>query len=214
MNNILKIHKEVKDEKPTLVKNFLLVKAVIFVFILVIGANWLNKRHLSMVQSTMDSVYENRIIAQYFVYKLNHQFHLKRSWLSTNGIFPHAIKESTTIEQLLTDFGAIKLTANESSHLNDLEREYLKLLDLEESILGSTDETLKKTHLKMNVTLDRIMVIMNDLTNINYAESLILSEREKKSLNMDRLLLKVEIASLIIIGIIVQLIIFYPGKAE
>ncbi|UII77843.1 hypothetical protein LV716_08745 [Flagellimonas sp. HMM57] len=208
------MHAKVKGKGTVLVNNFLLAKSILLVIILILGTHWLNKKHSSMVHSTMDSIYEDQRIAQYYVYKLYHQFHLKRLQLSTNGILSHPFNETTTIERLLTNIGALKLTPNESSHLNELETKYLKLLDLEESILDDTDETLEKKRLKMNVILDRITIIMDDFANIRFTESLTLSEKGEKSLNMGKLLLKVEIVSLIIVGVIVQLIIVHPWKKE
>ncbi|WP_282087763.1 hypothetical protein [Aquimarina algiphila] len=169
-----------------------------------------------MVLSSLDSSYKDHVITQHYVYKLNHLFNLKRLQLNTNTTFSNNFGESITIKQLLTDFRATALTTKESLHFNNLEKKYIRLLDLEESIAGKTHETVKKVHSEMNIIIDLILENIDALANIKFKDNaqLQLPKMNQKLLSIDKVLLKVEITFLIFIGIIVQLIIFYPRKSK
>ncbi len=216
MNSIIKIYKKIIAIKSVLFFNFRLIKAIFLVVILVLTTNWLNQRHLSMVLSSLDSSYKDHVITQHYVYKLNHLFNLKRLQLNTNTTFSNNFGESITIKQLLTDFRATTLTTKESLHFNNLEKKYIRLLDLEESIAGKTHETVKKVHSEMNIIIDLILENIDALANIKFKDNaqLQLPRMNQKLLSIDKVLLKVEITFLIFIGIIVQLIIFYPRKSK
>ncbi len=203
---------ENRGRVPKIYRILRTIKAVLLVFVLVICTNRLSQRRLSTAQDMSNSEYEGHIVSQYHLYRLNHLFNLKRQWLSKDPLLIDDFKESKTIEQELANLGNTKLTFNESLCFNDLKKRYSELSILEKSISRDSNKFFDQTRQKMNANLDYIMLNLDSIANAKFTKRKQLLKTKSKSLYTNKLLLNMEIAFLIVIGIIVQMVIFYPWK--
>ena len=186
--------------------------ALAVVFLLVLATNRLDHRHFSTVQNTVNSVYEDRVVAQDYIFKMNNLFQDKRLFIVVHDSLPEGSRANAHIEELLTNFGNTKLTAKESFYFKELQKNFEELSVLEQSIKNSEDGMTENSRVKIESSLKRIMVDLNDLAQTQLTEGRQLTEMAKKSLDTNTLLSNLEIIFLIIIGIVVQVLVFYPTK--
>ncbi|MCR1024656.1 hypothetical protein NQT66_07540 [Cellulophaga baltica] len=183
-------------------------------FLLVLGTNRLDKRHFSTVQTTVNSVYKDRVIVQNLIYKLNAIFHAKELRFILKKDFNTIPDENKKAEELFSDFAATKLTSKEKNVLNGLQDQFQKLKKLETDLFQSSS-SLEENHL---IATERMLGNMGQnldvLAKIQLEESRELTQLSNKSLGMTILLSKLEVAFLILIGIAMLALIFYPVKTE
>ena len=181
-------------------------------FLLVLGSNRLDQRHFSTIQTTVNSVYKDRVVVQDLIYKLNNIFHTKELRFILGNDFNTITVENQKVEQLLADFGATKLTPNESNALNELHRQFDKLKKLENNVVQSPDDLQGGVRVVAGKTLEEIERNLDALAKIQLQESGQLTALSNKSLGMNILLSKFEVAFMIIIGIAMLALIFYPVR--
>ncbi|AIZ43531.1 MULTISPECIES: hypothetical protein [Cellulophaga] len=183
-------------------------------FLLVLGTNRLDKRHFSTVQTTVNSVYKDRVIVQNLIYKLNAIFHAKEIRFIRKKDFNTIPDENQKAEELFSAFAATKLTGKEKNVLNGLQDQFQKLKKLETDLFQSSS-SLEENHL---IATERMLGNMGQnldvLAKIQLEESRELTQLSNKSLGMTILLSKLEVAFLILIGIAMLALIFYPVKTE
>ncbi len=210
MNSILRIPNSFKRGRPFSLPYIWLIGPIFLVLGLVLSATWLNQKHVNYLQSSEVFFYEDKIITQHVLFELANSFNVKRLGLGFGNYNSESLRENTKIEKLLTNYDQTKLMVKESLHFRDLKRNYTEFLVLERSFIEGNDAMLENLLVRMNEMLDQIM------ENIDHLEKAITTDRSQpseaitKSKDMNRLLLNTEIAFLIVMGIILQVILFYP----
>jgi len=100
-------------------------------FLLVLGSNRLDKRHFSTVQTTVNSVYKDRVVVQDIIYQLNNIVHKKELQFILNDDFKNNTSENLKAKKLLADFGVTELTTKEFKLLKDLNNQFSVLKGME-----------------------------------------------------------------------------------
>jgi len=180
-------------------------------FLLVLGSNRLDKRHFDTIQKTVNSVYKDRVVVQNLIYQASNIFHEKelRYILDKDNIEAHAA-ENENIEQLLKAFRETELTSKEYNLLVQLTGEFQDLKTLERNVSKSLVTEQEKTEVITAIkTIERRW---DGLAKIQLEESEQLTQLSNKSLGMNTLLSKMELGFMIIIGIAMLALIFYPVK--
>lgn len=54
------------------------VAAFLLVFVLIIGTNLLDRRHFQQMEATVESIYEDRLVAKELIFKMDRIIHEKR----------------------------------------------------------------------------------------------------------------------------------------
>ncbi len=183
-------------------------------FLLVLGSNLLYQRHFSTIQTTVNSVHKDRVVVQDFIYQLNNIFHQKEIRLVNEEYFATVESENKKVEKLLLDFGMTKLTTDEYNFLNELTAQFEKLKKLEGNVIESHDNLKGGVGALSLKTLQEMELKLDALAKIQVKESEQMTLLSKKSLNMNILLSKLEVAFLIIIGIAMLALVFYPLKTK
>jgi hypothetical protein len=178
-------------------------------FLLVLASNRLNNRNFSAVEHGVDSVFEDRLVVQEYIYRLSNLFHKKELFLANGKLGNQEIPETPTIESILVDFGNTELTREESRYLESLKKNYTTLQGLEANH-AEYDEPKKE----MIAVLHRIGENLDALSEVQLDEGKLLTEQSKRSLGMNQLLSTIEIVFLIIIGILFLIIVFKKDRPE
>ena len=179
-------------------------------FLLVLGSNRLDQRHFSTIQTTVNSVYKDRVVVQDIIYQLNNIFHQKELRFTRNGEFQRSESENLKVEQLVAEFGATELTYDESNLLKDFKNNFLALKELENKKVESSIEATSYNDMPEIKKLKEIKETLNGLAKIQLEQSGQLTQLSNKSLGMNILLSKLEVAFMVIIGIAMLALIFYP----
>ncbi|WP_350284788.1 hypothetical protein [uncultured Croceitalea sp.] len=188
--------------------------AVVLVLILVLVTNRLGQKHFSLAQRTTDSLYEDRQIVFYQLYKLNQLLNFKQQQLIAGTIFSESPKTYGAVEQSLANIAETRLTPKESLYFNRLKKSCINFFELESSNPVNDVETAEREVAKMIFFLDHALENLDDLANTKLAAPMEFNEMTKKSLNTSKLLLRVEIIFLIVVGVIFQLIFYGNGKPQ
>ena len=181
-------------------------------FLLVLGSNRLDQKHFSAIQNTVNSVHEDRVVVQDFIYQLSKIVHRKELRFLQNGVFELDASEHQKINQLLVDFGMTKLTPEESNLLDQMTRQFAQLEGLENKIANPTTVSEADFGILAHEVLHKIAQNLDGLAKIQLSESAQLTQRSQKSLGMNIMLSKLEVAFMILIGIAMLFLIFMPVK--
>lgn len=174
-------------------------------FLLVLASNRLNNRNFSTVEQGVDSVFEDRLVVQEYIYTLNNYFHEKELFLANNAVYLDKMPQHPDIKNILVDFANTELTIEESLHLEELRENYAALKRLED------DQGNKE---KIISVLNSISNNLDELSAVQLSEGKQLTQRSKRSLGMNQLLSTLEIVFLIIIGILFIVIVFKREKSS
>ena len=181
-------------------------------FLLVLASNRLNRRNFSTVEHTVNSVFEDRVVVQEYIYRLNNLFHGKEMDLAQKAPTEIDLPANKSILQLLSDFEKTELTREESVQLGFLKENYMELRTLEKEIVVGPEANQKESKKEMAALLKEIGVHLDRLSEVQLTESRQLTLLSKKLLNMNLLLSRLEIGFLIVIGVLFLIIIFHREK--
>ena len=196
-------------EKYNFRQKFNLALALLAVFFLILATNLVDRRHFETAQEALTSVYEDRVVAQHYIFEISTIVYQKEQQFIENNTNKWSVENDARIEELIEQFAGTKLTTSErrqfeslKEHLTTLERIELKYRE-------------NSTHNNTQVIPEIFKHIKNDLNDL--AETQILESKSKmflaqKSLNTTNLLSNLELGLLIIVGIAIQFVIFYRIK--
>ena len=167
-------------------------------FLLVLASNRLNNRNFSTVEHGVDSVFEDRLVVQEYIYRLNNLFHKKELFLANNTLDNGTIPQYPEIRSILADFGKTDLTREESLFLTSLKENYSEL------------KTLEGNHANKNASEKEIVSVLNSISrNLDELAEVQLSEGRQLTQRSN-----IEIVFLIIIGILFLVIVFHRDKSN
>lgn len=180
--------------------------AAAVVLLLLIFTHLIDKSQFADLHHSATSVYEDRLLAQGYIYDIADHLTKKRIALYQGIIEETSFNDQ--IIQLLSDLEATSLTREESSLLSDVIQEFNALMIKERhSLTGDSMinhrsvEILQQQHSLLNEKLSRLSKIQ-----MQEGEKLMTSSDNVKALNY--LNSQTEIAILIIAGLCVQVLIF------
>lgn len=180
------------------------------VFILVLATNRFDKKRFETVENSLTSVYEDRLVAKGYIYSLNNIFHVQEKMLLDKDQSYKIEAYHNAVSSLLASFKATRLTSEEKSTFRNLRDNFNKLQDLELRYLSADNDTLSDSQKNQIILqLNRIHRNLDQLAIIQQSEGENMTRFAKSSLNTSSLLSNIEIVLIIVVGILVQFIIFY-----
>ena len=177
--------------------------ALATVFLLVLATNRIDQRHFDTVQETLSTVYNDRVVAQDYVYKMNNIMHKKRLQLFDSSAANNQENLNKEFATLIDVFSKTKLTKEEFKTFEDLKTNFEKLKLIESKF---EDQENSK---KLLENINTIKTDLNNLALIQVSESKYKVGIAQKSLDTNNLMSKLEIGFLVLMGIVVQIAIFY-----
>jgi hypothetical protein len=200
------------DWKLTLPQKLRTAAALIIVFLVILATNLIDSNHFSIVQTSLTSVYEDRLLAKNYIYKISRQMQMKQDILE--GSYPEdgvKVNEmaNDSIAKLLSKYAETRLTEKESKYFESLSSKISSLNNYEEKfgIWGIINGELAS----MNTAESYYTRIFDDLDALSEIQ-IIEGKREifisNETINRSNLISKIEIGALIIIAVMLQLLIF------
>ncbi len=170
------------------------------VCLLIFATNRLDNRHFERVQGTLTSIFKDRVVAQDLILDLSREFHTKELRLATDSEEWPA-PEDQRIETLLGRYEATKLTREEHELFQRLKTNVAKVSRLEASAPSET------TAQELDTALAAAIEDLNKLAKLQVDESRRLTRDAQLSLDSTQLHSKIEIATLVILGLFMQILI-------
>ena len=195
------------SKKETLINRLNLGFSLAIVFLLVLATNRIDKKHFDTVQSTISTIYKDRVVAQDLIYKMNNIIHEKKLQFSNSNSYENHESQNKEFTTLIDLFSSTKLTPNEEKTFENLVRNFDSLInkEIEYSSKGENPQSIISI-------LNSIKIDLNNLSSIQISESKYLTGLAQKSLDTNNIMSNLEIAFLLIIGIIMQFAVFHRVK--
>lgn len=177
------------------------------VFVMVFAKNRMDSSNVSSLGSSFSSVYEDRLVVEMYIYQLSNLLYQKKMMIDNcDGSFEtdRIASYHSSIQGLLEAYGQTVLTDEEAVLFDSLKRELGKLALLEAGLTDSEEPEL--TLIEKSFT--SATHYLNGLSDIQIEVGKSMAERSKKLVASNSLLTRVELVLLILIGLIIQALIF------
>lgn len=189
------------------------VLGILMVFVLIITTNLLDKNSFNKVKNSVETIYEDRLVAKNIIFDLSNAIHQKELAIATyDSIFfiNKNIKLKSEIEASIAQFESTKLTLKEKNVFGDLKENLETLESLETDFVTSKFENKQRL-------ANQILVVKENLYDLNEIQ-LKEGERQisisKRAIDTVELFTQIEIYLLIFLAIVIQIIIIYNPKKE
>ncbi len=197
------------EGKFSIKQRILVGLVLITAFLLVLGSNLLDRKYFSTIQESVKSIYDDRIVVQDYIYQLQDMAHEMEVAL-LKGEHVQGNERSEKIKTLLLDFSKTKLTRDEARLLERLDRQFSGLARSGTGFVSTEGQQL--TEAKVLPQLAQIKQTLDGLEEIQLEQSNMLTQLSEKTLGINRTLSNLEVVFLVIIGISILVLAFYPVK--
>jgi aminopeptidase N len=177
------------------------VLGLIMVILLVFITNRLDQKHFEEVQEKLSSIYYDRVVAQDYLFDLSNAFHDRKMRMANLEILN--FNNDQEIDALIAKYEETTLTKKEKELFGRL-KENIDDLKAQGMIKRET----------ANANIERIEVLLADLSDIQLKESKSLKIQAQDSLDSSNLMSNLEMALIIIFGIVLQFVLFQGGKKK
>ncbi|MEQ9438009.1 MAG: MCP four helix bundle domain-containing protein [Cyclobacteriaceae bacterium] len=179
------------------------------VFVLVLATHLMDKNYFTKLQDTFSSVYEDRLLAEIYIYEISAQLLKKKGLMEdyhqTTATDIRGIHQTynDSINSLLAKYEKTKLTADESVLFDDLKKNFNELFLLEANYKDdlTLSGSIEEQHKKLAGNLD-------GLSEIQFLEGKSLISDSRQIIAASKLTFQLELCVLIVIGLLVQALIF------
>ena len=183
-----------------------------FIFVLVLVTNMIDKSHFSELQESFISIYEDRLMVENYIYKMAGYLEDKKKLfdrsqtqgvgvLKINGIL------NDSIRQLIVDYEETKFTEAESMYFSQFKSGFERLLKLEGNYLTKMPESADPPEVILE-KYSTLSMNLDKLSEIQLSESRRMLDNSLRIIDSSNLTSRIEIVILIVIGLIVQALIF------
>lgn len=184
--------------------------AIILMGILV--KNVMERNNVSELGDSFSSVYEDRLLVESYIYQLSDHLYQKKLIFDNCKVDGNTIayknqieKHNEDISKLIHEYEKTKFTEKESTFFSSFKNSIRKMTFLETQFLMSASASA-------NPELDNQFKIaaadLQHLSNIQIAEGKMLTDQSKKIVAGSIVLTQFEFGMIIIIGLIIQALIF------
>ncbi len=200
------------------VKKIMWITGILFIFLLVLATNLIDRDHIKGIRGSVSTMYKDRLIVKNLIYNISNLTQEKRiAFLLSDSNF-YSTKNAAindSIYTLIDKFSKTQLTSNETHYLERLYNNFKDVEILENQSLNNKDILQdKEWRNTMETKLLRLRNNLNYLSDIQINEGKRELARVNRAFNTIDLFTNIEIAFLVLIGIITLLIVLYPTKQE
>jgi len=183
------------------------------VFLLVFAAIAINRKHVSTLQETFSSVYEDRLVVEGYIYKLVEIIYSKKELLENysydqflNVAMQHRFFNDS-IQHLLNEYSKTQFTDDETVYFKKLNDEFENMKMSETKYFSAVNPVdSSSVHLIENYNI--LTKYLDQLSDIQMLEGKHLLEKSLEIAASSKITYRFEIALLLVIGLIIQGLLF------
>ncbi|ARN77199.1 hypothetical protein BST97_03930 [Nonlabens spongiae] len=179
------------------------------VILLILWTNRVDQNHFDTAQEAMTSVYNDRVVSQNYIYKINNLIHEKEC-LNAEGAESDEINEK--IDDLITDFSKTKLTQRETVYFNSLISNIEKYRKSKAGLIQNVNQIAKvntQNNEDLNTYFIEIRKNLDDLAAVQLSVSRNIKGRVQKSFDINKTMADFETGVLLVLGVIILIVTFY-----
>jgi len=190
------------------------ILGISMVFFLILATNYVDRNNFRLVQDSIETIYEDRLIAHNLVFKMSLAIQEKvmAKTIAEPNLFVQQNKVANAeLEQLTEAFRNTKLTPKEAVVFEDFEANFLEIRELEKAV---TDEGKKLDEAAYTKELEQLNKNINALSEIQLDEGKRQLFIGKRAVETAEFLTTIEVYVLIFLAILVQIIVIYNPKTK
>lgn len=190
------------------------ILGIAIVFFLILATNYVDRNNFSKVNDTIETIYEDRLIAKRMVFDMSQITREKElaNVKKDSLFFKKSVTElNSRMQGIIAKFDGTELIPSEAATLNKLKKEQLEIEALEASLAVKFNEQNLRSHLRMLNILDRKLQMLADIQVDEGRRQLFAAKKTERSMNF---LNTVEVYVLIVLAVLVQIIILYKPEKD
>ncbi len=184
--------------------------ALVLIFLIVLGINVMYKKHFSELKDFYTSVYEDRLMAEYYLFQLSSLLQEKKKLVDRltelNSSDYHALDDAVT--EVLERYELTKLTNTEAMHFASMKENLQALKSMEIYTMYANEAEQEIVRNRISETLAEIAIELVTLADIQITEAQGLIRDSDNIVANSNLTSRLEIGLLIFVGLILQVMIF------
>ena len=185
------------------IQNKLTAAAVLFCLcLLVLLSNYNDRVHTEEVKEMISTLYQDRLIAEEYLFKISINIYQIREELSTNN--SDTLKKSNNINTKLTDIEAI-CRAYEKTKLTTVEE--IKYQQFNQVISQIKNSANRNSKLMIQLTANALN-LLKELSSIQIEESKLVVKKSEQQYRLSELSSKFAFTVIIILLIVLQILVF------
>ncbi len=203
------------QQKTTAAILLTVVVAVVFVI------NRLESNKINELGTSMNSVYEDRLLVENYIFRLSGLLYEKKILLDqctsakpTAELTRILSNQNTDIEELVDHYSLTYLTKQEAMLFNMFKKEIAKIEREECQFLKSTAEGHNGNQVALTNNFYSATSLLRELSNLQVNVGRSANERSKQLVAGTNLLTHFELAMLVVIGLLVQALLFSSKSAS
>ena len=180
--------------------------AAIFAVIFIV--NRLENNKINELGESMNSVYEDRLMVENYIFRLSGLLYEKKILLDQcvgmeqgEEYFRYLRDQNTAIALLVEDYDRTQLTEQEATLFNDFKNQLLVIQNQESRFLNSDDGSNEVLASSLNASFQNANVLLMGLSNVQINVGKSVNERSKELVAGSTILTRFELGMLVIIGI-------------
>ncbi len=166
--------------KLSAVRKLKAIGALAVVFLMVLATNQMDSKHFKTVKRTLATVYEDRLVANDYLYKIKSELNQKHLSLYNSG--SGKLISNDSISKLVNKYATTELTMDEKKYLDLLKIELQKLYQLE---FQTKSTNVEDSALAANFELRYATIYdyLNRLSKIQLEEGAIQIQQSNKAIS-------------------------------
>lgn len=181
------------------------------ILLLVFLKSLFDRYHVSELGDSFSSIYEDRLVVESYIYKLSDHLYQKQLLIEqcSQGdrqmLASRIAHHNQAIFRLIQEYEKTRLTTQEVTFFESFKKNMKEMVTLEEQFLSSQN-TAEDSKLELRfVTATQNL---NQLSSIQVEEGKNMTDQSQKIITSSSMLTQFELAMLIVIGLIIQALIF------
>jgi len=177
---------------------------------MLIGTNLIDKQHYTQIQSAFNSVYQDRLLVETYIYEISEYLHKKQTLLN-NGLKETEQEKNTKINEavddLIVQYGTTVLTDSESRYFNQLKSTFRRL-KVNETLDSEIERNTASEQIKLDDIYNELNVTLHELSEIQKSESKRIIDNSSRLIASSGITSQFEIGIIILIGVVSLALIF------
>ncbi len=190
------------------------ILGISMVFFLILATNYVDRNNFRRVQDSIETMYEDRLIAHNLIFKMSLAIQEKvmaKSIAEADLFLKKNKAANAELEQLTETFRNTKLTPKEAVIFEDFESNFLEIRQLEKAVAHKGKKLDEAAYTK---ELGQLNKNINALSEIQLDEGRRQLFIGKRAVETAEFLTTIEVYVLIFLAILVQIIVIYNPKSK
>jgi hypothetical protein len=190
------------------------------VFAAVFIINRIENKKVVELGKSMNTVYEDRLMAETYIFKLSVLLYEKKIMLdqcdhftANTNEYLYITSRNESIDRIIKSYAATHLTETEQRLFDQLQLQIDNLRLQEEQLMTALESKNPETLAMMNVNFQSASYLLNELSNLQASIGQSVNERSKQLVAGSSLTTSFELGLLVVIGLLIQALLFSSRSA-